>query len=84
MLERVDRYGPELESHSLDDAAKLLGHRPATWQECDAALEALALETPADRQADLVRCLYRHVMRQEFLIAPGARELEGTRVQRLG
>jgi aminoglycoside phosphotransferase (APT) family kinase protein len=83
VLERVDAYGPELEAASLDDAAKLLGHRPASWQECDAALEAFALEAPAGRQAELVRCLYRHGMRQEFLIAPAARELEGTRVQRL-
>jgi aminoglycoside phosphotransferase (APT) family kinase protein len=82
-LERVDQFGAELEAQSLDDAAKLLGHRPATWVESDAALEALVLEASPGRTPDIVRVLHRHVLRQEFLLGPALREIEGAHVQLL-
>jgi aminoglycoside phosphotransferase (APT) family kinase protein len=82
-VERADQYGPELEAQSLDDAAKLLGQRPASWIEADAALETYVLEAPPEANPDIVRLLHRHALRQEFLLAPAMRELEGTGVQLL-
>ena len=82
-LERVGRFGAELEAQSRDDAAKLLGHRPATWAESDAALEALVLEAPPERTGEILRLLHRHALRQEFLLAPALREIDGAKVQLL-
>src|SRR5262249_25318470 len=82
-LERVERYGMALEEENLEDARKLLGQRPATWQEAEAALEARVLEAPAERNPEIVRTLHRRALRQESLLAPAMRELEGTRVQLL-
>jgi len=82
-LEQVGRFGAELEAQSLDDAAKLLGHRPATWSESDAALEALVLEAPPERTGEILRLLHRHALRQEFLLTPALREIEGAQVQLL-
>ena len=83
VFEIARRLGAELEAQSRDDAAKLLGHRPATWAESDAALEALVLEAPPERTGEILRLLHRHALRQEFLLAPALREIEGAKVQLL-
>ena len=83
-LRRADRYGAEIEELDLDDAAELLGRRPESWKERDAALEALIATNEGDLDAGLVRYLVRHCQRQEFLLAPVARELADTRIQTLG
>ena len=82
-LERVDRFGAELEEQSLEDAAKLLGYRPQNWEAADAAVEEWVLKVPLGRNADILRLLHRHALRQEFLLAPAMREIEGAAVQRL-
>ena len=82
-LERVDRFGAELEEQSLKEAAKLLGYRPADWAAADAAVEELVLKAPPARDAEILRLLHRHALRQEFLLAPAMRELEGAAAQQL-
>jgi hypothetical protein len=79
-LERGDRYGAALEADDLDDAAAILGHRPSTWQQADAELEALVLEAGPERDAELVRYFHRRLLRQEALLQPTLRELEGVRM----
>ncbi len=54
-LARADRWGPALEADDLDDAAALLGARPASWAEADARLEPLVLATGPERDAALIR-----------------------------
>lgn len=79
-LERVDAYGAALESDDLDDLAPILGRRPASWAEADAALEALVLEAGPERDAELTRYFHRRLLREEALLQPSLRELEGARM----
>ena len=83
VLRRSDRYGPALESDDLDDAARLLGHRPANWREADAALEARVAKAPREQDGDLIRCLHRRALRREALLDPVLRELRGVTMQLL-
>ena len=83
VLERSDQYRPALESDSLDDAAELLGHRPANWQAADAELEQFVLESNADGSldAELLRYFHRRLCREESLLEPTLRELSGARIE---
>ncbi|MEM9174182.1 MAG: phosphotransferase [Myxococcota bacterium] len=76
-LDRSDRYGAALEADDLDDAAALLGTRPSTWQEADAALEALVLASGPERDADFMRFFHRRLAREESLLDPVLREQRG-------
>jgi len=82
-LRRADRYGSDLEAEDLDEAGELLGYRPQTWQERDAALEALVEKNAGDLDSALVRYFIRRTQRHEFLIQPVAKELEGATIQML-
>lgn len=82
-LERVDLYGSAVEEQDLDEAAALLGQRPASSAEADRALEACVLRARPEGDAELVRFLTRRCLRQELLLAPAMRELEHSAVQRL-
>jgi aminoglycoside phosphotransferase (APT) family kinase protein len=84
-LERADRFGPALEEEDLSEAAAILGYRPATWQECDAALEKIVLEEEPDpaRDAALVKLFYRRCLRNEWLMQPVLKELTDVSFQTL-
>ena len=73
-LDRSDRFGPALEAEDLDDVAKLLGRRPATWQEADAELEELVLASGPERDDDFIRYFHRRLSREESLLYPVLRE----------
>jgi hypothetical protein len=73
-LERSDRHGPALDADDLDDVEKLLGSRPATWEEGDARLEKLVLEAGPERDADFIRYFHRRLCREESLLEPVLRE----------
>ena len=81
LTERIDRYGRELEAQDLDEAAVLLGRRPGSWAESDAALEELVLASGPERDAEFAQYFTRHILRQEFLLGPAARELENVSYQ---
>ncbi len=76
-FERVDAYGAALEADDLDDAAAVLGRRPRSWAEADAALEALVKEAGPERDGELTRLFHRRLLREEALLQPTLRELEG-------
>ena len=76
-LDRSDRYGPALEAANLDDAAMLLGTRPASWQEADARLEELVLASGPERDSDFIRFFHRRLAREEALLEPVLREQQG-------
>jgi hypothetical protein len=82
-LQRATRYGPALESDDLDEAADLLGRRPHDWREADAALEAFVVEAPIEREAAILRYLYRRHQRQIAILDPVLKEMQGARVQKL-
>jgi len=79
--ERRARMGPELEAQDLDDAAALLGRPRARRAETDLALEALIREATPERDAALVGYLHRRTLREESILFPVMRELEGARIQ---
>jgi hypothetical protein len=82
--ERQARYGAALEADTLADFARLLDAHPRTLAEADAALEARALQNsdPA-RVAPMLRALQRRCLREEALLQPVLRELEGVAIQRI-
>jgi len=80
-LRRADRLGPALDALDRDEAARLLRRRPPSAEETDARLEELVLEAGPERDADLVRYFHRRVQRQEALLGPALRELEGALLQ---
>jgi aminoglycoside phosphotransferase (APT) family kinase protein len=73
-LDQSDRFGPALEADDLDDLAKILGARPASWQEADERLERLVLEVGPERDAELIRYFHRRLVREESLLHPVLRE----------
>ncbi|MAG31193.1 MAG: hypothetical protein CL908_09940 [Deltaproteobacteria bacterium] len=79
-LDRADRYGEALESDDLDDVATLLGRRPSTWQEADAALEELVLSSSPERDPEFIRYFHRRLSREEALLYPVLREQQGIAV----
>ena len=78
-LDLADRFGAELEAATLDDAAELLGARPATWQEADAQLEELVLASGPERDAEFIRFFHRRLVREESLLQPVLREQQDAR-----
>jgi len=81
--ERLARLGPDLEAEDLADAAALLGRRPPDAAAAAAALEELVASAGPERDAELLGCLHRRILRQESILAPVMRELEGARIQRI-
>lgn len=77
----LDRRGEQLEAQDAGELSDLLGRRPASWRAADAALEALILEAPPDRDAEIVRYLYRRTLRGEALLRPALRELTDAKLQ---
>lgn len=82
-LREVDRRGARLLEQDLDEAAGLLGRRPRSRSEADAALEGLAQSVSSESQAELVRYLYRRTLREEALLRPAMRELTDVEFQRI-
>jgi aminoglycoside phosphotransferase (APT) family kinase protein len=81
---RRAQHGAALEADTLAEFGELLGARPRTLAEADLALEALALANsdPA-REAEMLLALHRRGLREEALLQPVLRELEGVAIQRI-
>ncbi|MEU8137016.1 phosphotransferase [Streptodolium elevatio] len=69
-LQRFDAIGRECAEADLDDLAALLGHRPRTWQEGDAALEEFVIADDGAHDADLVPLFHRRLWRAHQLMGP--------------
>ncbi len=69
-LARHDEIGREVEQANLDDLEALLGTRPASWQEGDAALERFVLEDEGRHDEELVRLFHRRTWRYLMLCGP--------------
>ena len=82
-LAEVDRLGPRSEAQEQADVSDLLGRRVTSWSEADAALEAFVLAAPRARTAEILRHLHRRTLRQEALLGPALRELDGVSIQRI-
>ena len=80
-LREVDRLGPRLEAHALEDAAGLLGRRLESPAEADAALERLVAEAGPERDEALLAFFYRQCLREEAMLRPAMRELTDRALQ---
>lgn len=69
-LQRVDEIGRACVNADLDDLAPLLGTRPATWQEGDAALEAFVLGDEGAHDPELVTLFHRRLWRAHQQLGP--------------
>ena len=72
-LRCVNEIGPQIESDDLDDAAALLGARPASWRDCDVELEAFVATVDDSRDAELIRYFHRRMSRWQRLVEVGMR-----------
>ena len=66
-LRNADAFGAALEAQDLDEIAKLVGARPRTLAEGDAALERFIRTNQGEADARLVAYLYRRAVREEAL-----------------
>jgi hypothetical protein len=69
-LQRVDEIGCECTDADLDDLRELLGRRPATWQDGDAALERFVLADDGAHDAELVVLFHRRLWRAHQQLGP--------------
>jgi len=69
-LARVDEVGDACVAADLDDLAPLLGHRPETWQDGDAALEAFVLADDGVHDEELVSVFHRRLWRAHQMLGP--------------
>ena len=69
-LQRFDEVGREVVAADLDDLTDLLGCRPATWQDGDAALERFVLDDDGRHDAELVVLFHRRLWRAHQLLGP--------------
>jgi aminoglycoside phosphotransferase (APT) family kinase protein len=70
-LRRVAEIGALLETDDLDDAAELLGRRPATPDACDRALESFVASAGPELDAALIRYFHRRMSRWQQLVEVG-------------
>ncbi|MBJ18553.1 MAG: phosphotransferase family protein [bacterium] len=69
-LARTDEIGDAVDQANLDELEELLGTRPATWQEGDAALEQFVLEDDGRHDEALLRLFHRRTSRYLMLCGP--------------
>jgi aminoglycoside phosphotransferase (APT) family kinase protein len=69
-LQRFDEIGDACTQADLDDLRHLLGRRPATWQEGDAALEEFVLTDGGAHDEELVHLFHRRYLRYKMLCGP--------------
>jgi hypothetical protein len=80
---RAGRYGDALAADTLAEFSALLCAAPRDVAAADAALEALVREAPPARDPEILRALHRRCLREEALLQPVLRELEGVAIQRI-
>lgn len=71
-VQREDEVGVEFTNADLDDLGPLLGYRPATWQDGDAALEQFVLADGGQHDEELCQLFYRRQIRHKNTLGPPA------------
>jgi hypothetical protein len=69
-LQRLDEIGDAVVDADLDDLHALLGERPTTWEQGDAALEAYVLADDGRNDDALVMLFHRRLTRAQLLLGP--------------
>jgi aminoglycoside phosphotransferase (APT) family kinase protein len=74
-LQRFDEIGDACTEADLDDLRALLGRRPSTWEEGDAALEEFVLADGGAHDEELVQLFHRRYLRYKMLCGPAGSAL---------
>ena len=69
-LDRFNEIGPIVVERDLDDLAALLGARPRSWPDGEAALERFVVDADAGDDARLIVLFNRRLHRQRMLLGP--------------
>jgi aminoglycoside phosphotransferase (APT) family kinase protein len=69
-LERIDEIGAVVVAADLDDLHQLLGGRPATWEDGEAALERFVLADAGRHDVELAQLFHRRLHRARMLNGP--------------
>jgi len=69
-LQRFDEIGDALVAADLDDLQRLLGRRPASWQQGDAELERFVLADAGRHDLELLHLFHRRCGRYKMLCGP--------------
>jgi hypothetical protein len=69
-LQRCDEISDALVAADLDDLHRLLGRRPASWQEGDAELERFVRADAGRHDLELLQLLHRRCLRYKMLLGP--------------
>jgi aminoglycoside phosphotransferase (APT) family kinase protein len=69
-LQRVDDIGDACVTADLDDVHALLGHRPDSWQDGDAELEAFVLADEGAHDDELLALFHRRLWRAHQMLGP--------------
>jgi hypothetical protein len=69
-LARIDEIGNACVAADLDDLVALLGRRPETWHDGDAALEAFVLADDGVHDEELVALFHRRLWRAHQMLGP--------------
>jgi hypothetical protein len=84
-LQRFDEIGRGCMAADLDELAAVLGRRPSTWQDGDAALEGFVLTDKGTHDEELVRLFHRRLWRAHQLMGPaGSAMTRHLPIQRFG
>ncbi len=84
LARELDARGARLEEQDREEVARLTGASPGDWREADAALERFVLDAGPERDAEILRLLYRRTKRQQAVMQPALRELTTARLHPLG
>lgn len=69
-LQRWDHVGRAMQEQNLDDLEPLLGHRPKTWQDAEAELEAFVLADNGKHDLELISLFNRKLQRAQSTNGP--------------
>ncbi|MEX5637294.1 phosphotransferase family protein [Parafrankia sp. FMc2] len=69
-LQRFNEIGRKVVEADLDDLEPLLGHRPATWQEGEEALEKFVIDDNGVHDNELLHLFNRRTRRAHMLLGP--------------
>lgn len=84
-IQRWDQVGRKVVEADLDDMAPLLGRRPASWQDGQAALEAYVLADAGAHDIELIQLFNRRTQRAQSLNGPpGSPIARHNPIQRFG
>lgn len=77
-LRSADGLSPTIDAVELEDLENLLGHRPENLENGTEELTRVVIEAGPERDEELIRYFYRHMIRWEAVLKPAMGEMAVT------